>query len=212
MDVTSILLKTLVLITNATLQGVKAKNCTESQTRLQADNEQCCSCCTKIAICLQNQECRTNHQCPRGYVCCGHRCVNDWDCLRKHCGWNACDGHQHRIPCYDYCAQGTDIKSLTLPLIICTVAVFLIFVTSARMCKLMFCNRQRNVFRETMDGIAKESLDTYDNLQQTKIETSCSLAESSEQTPLSAGNPVDENGCARSYGSVKMSPRCCSST
>lgn len=67
-------------------------------------------------------------------------CSNNYDCQLQEICLQGC------------CVAEDEDQNLTVPLIICSVAVFLIIVISARMCKLMFCHGERNGFVEGMDG------------------------------------------------------------
>lgn len=127
--------------------------------------------------------------------------------LPKYCSNND-DCQLHEICLDGYCAAQDEDQNLTVPLIICSVAVFLIIIISARMCKLMFCHGEGNGFVEGMDGNTNvEPTKGVSFAQQTKIKFTRSKGEQNPEgeTLLNPREEADTDHYQHSYGSIRDS-------
>lgn len=123
-------------------------------------------------------------------------CSNNYDCQLQEICLQGC------------CVAEDEDQNLTVPLIICSVAVFLIIVISARMCKLMFCHGERNGFVEGMDGNPNGKLPKAGSFaQQTKVKFTRSTGEQNPEgeTLLNPNKEADADHYQHSYGSIRES-------
>ena len=127
--------------------------------------------------------------------------------LQKNCS-NNYDCQLHEICLQGCCVAEDEDQNLTVPLIICSVAVFFIIVISARMCKLMFCHGERNGFVEGMEGNPNGKPPKAGSFpQQTKVKFTRSTGEQNREgeTLLNPNKEADADHYQHSYGSIRES-------
>ena len=139
------LLLALVFLTTASVAN--AQNCTSSADCSRADGEQCRhGTCSQTIASSRNvsadRECQTNGDCLTSQVCCYHRCVQNWNCLRENCSLHT-DCQLDERCCHGTCRENGECAGIIGTVIVCSVAFILIVAICYSGCRNIISNRQR---------------------------------------------------------------------